>query len=122
KPLQKKGIAIVVSTTGETDVKLTEVQTTHLFRIIQEAVNNSYKHSECSEIKIQLNAKEMNRFYFSIEDNGKGMEEMVSEGNGLKNLQFRIEELGGSLQVTSSPGKGTKVYGSFYFEKENIAV
>jgi signal transduction histidine kinase len=47
----------------------------------------------------------------TVEDNGKGFiyEEALGRGRGLKLLRERVEMLGGSLEVVSTPGQGAKV-------------
>lgn len=83
-----------------------------LYRISQELVNNAIKHAECSLIQVEL--KEEKRYMeIVVKDNGKGfkLEELKkkSKGIGLKNLQTRVELLGGSIQFDSTEDKGTTV-------------
>ena len=95
-----------------TEKTLTDIQATHLLRIVQEAVNNAYKYSQAQNICIHLEFT--NKICFSITDDGIGFEaSAVQNGNGLKNMQSRITELKGVLQIKSEPNKGTKVSGCF---------
>lgn len=82
-----------------------------LYRTIQEVLNNSVRHSECTAIHIHLiqNSEELT---VMIEDNGKGFDTSLlaeKEGMGLKNASFRIEGLGGSFYIDSMLGRGTIV-------------
>ncbi len=79
-----------------------------VFRIIQELVNNSLKHSNASQIdiKIRFTKKYM---AVSVADNGVGfsIEKLESTGLGLKNLESRTELIGGNYKMKSFPGTGT---------------
>ncbi|MBX9806877.1 MAG: sensor histidine kinase [Flavobacteriaceae bacterium] len=88
--------------------KLTSVQGMNIYRTIQEAVNNSIKYANASVISI--NAKQVeNQLKIIIQDNGLGFDEAtVEKGNGLKNMQKRIEEIGGGFHLSSS-NEGTRI-------------
>ncbi len=88
--------------------KLTSVQGMNIYRIIQEAVNNAIKYADASVITI--NAKQLeNQLKITIQDNGLGFDEAtIEKGNGLKNMQKRIEEIGGKFHLTSS-SEGTRI-------------
>jgi signal transduction histidine kinase/ligand-binding sensor domain-containing protein len=78
-----------------------------LFRIIQELINNSIKHSNCTEINIQLFYRD-NTIVLNYDDNGKGFDTATTaiSGYGLKNIETRTTILNGSIIWESSPGKG----------------
>lgn len=112
KPLNQNGTKIIVRSQGNTEKTLTDIQATHLFRIIQEAVSNAYKYAKAQNIYINIEVTD--KICFSITDDGIGFEaSAVQNGNGLKNMQSRITELKGELQIKSEPNKGTKVSGCF---------
>lgn len=114
KPLQQNGSAFSVEVQGDSDIELSDIQATHLFRIIQEAVNNAYRHGEAGEIKVVLKGGGEDLIEFSISDNGRGYHtDQVQRGNGLQNMKARIAELNGKIHISSSPGKGTAVKGHF---------
>ncbi len=80
----------------------------NVFRIIQEMINNSIKHSNASEIKIDLN-KEGSRLDCFYQDNGVGLSKdfnTVSVGIGFKGIKTRVESLRGSFEVEDALGKG----------------
>ena len=113
KPLHQNGTKIRVEAEGDSTMQLSEIQTTHLFRIIQEAINNSYKHAGAAEISVILNCKNPKELHFKISDNGKGFDPQKTEsGNGLRNMKTRIDELKGHLELKSS-SEGTIVSGYF---------
>lgn len=78
-----------------------------IYRVICELVNNSLKHSACSniEIKMQLIGE---RIVVDYADNGCGFDtkNVPDGGMGLSNMKSRISSLGGRLRLTSQPGKG----------------
>lgn len=114
KPWQQSGLKIQITSKGDGQRNLTDVQTTHVFRIIQEAVNNACKHGQSKSITIQISAEASEGIHFSIQDDGQGFEaSAMNSGNGLKNMELRMQELGGQLQIQSLPEKGTKVEGRF---------
>lgn len=88
--------------------KLTSVQGMNIYRTIQEAVNNAIKYANASIISI--NAKKSNDLTkITIQDNGLGFDQAtIQKGNGLQNMQKRIEEIGGKFSIESS-NEGTKI-------------
>lgn len=84
---------------------------TVLYRVIQETVNNVIKHSGANSLDIQL-TKDQEGINVMIEDNGRGFD--ISqiekfEGIGLKNIRTRVNYLKGTVDFSSSPGKGTLI-------------
>lgn len=83
----------------------------HVFRIIQEALHNAIKHSECSRISIEMNF-DAGQIKLSIRDNGKGMQTTipVSEDHfGLHNIQRRATQLNAQLTISSKTNEGTEI-------------
>lgn len=88
---------------------LTEAQEIMIYRIIQELINNSLKHSEASQIQLTI-AEDAGQLKVTVKDNGKGTHIArlkESAGIGWKNLNSRITLLNGHLTVNTAPGKGT---------------
>ena len=88
----------------------TKTKELHIFRIIQEFINNAIRHGEATQMKLILVSEEDN-LCISFEDNGKGFDEEVLEdkvGLGLKNIQSRVDILDGEIDYTSKINKGTK--------------
>ncbi len=84
------------------------VEGMNIYRIIQEAVNNSLKYADADEIEVNI-SKGDGRYLIEITDNGKGFEpETIVMGNGLNNMKKRAREIGGTLQLKSSK-KGTSI-------------
>ena len=98
------------------EIVLNDIQTTHVFRIIQEAVNNALKHANCTSINLSFFSNTEKELSFSITDDGNGFDENeIKHGNGLKNMQSRMLELDGKMNVVSSPS-GTRISCTFHYE------
>ena len=80
-----------------------------LYRVIQELVSNSIKHSGATELTVQVNKSDYD-LNLIVEDNGKGFEVKKSgSGMGIKNVRSRIKELDGVVEIDSAPKRGTSV-------------
>lgn len=87
----------------------TSIQGMNLFRVIQECINNTVKHAEAKTISIQFSSKN-NQISATIKDDGKGFnKESVNLGNGLSNIETRIQSINGKVNIQSEENKGTKV-------------
>lgn len=80
-----------------------------VFLLFREAAHNIARHAHAAQVRIEVQWK-AKRFHFLIEDNGCGFDvAAITAGNGLANLQHRASVLGGTLQITSKPGNGTRI-------------
>ena len=106
------GITCNFECTDEANV-FTEVVAMHLYRIIQEAINNAHKHGNADVINITMNThpdyKSVSEIH--IEDNGCGIAESQnsSDGIGLRIMHFRAESIGGLINITKNKLGGTTV-------------
>lgn len=80
-----------------------------MYRIVCELINNSLKHSGCSEINLSL-SKSGNLLSLDYSDNGKGFdpEAMTDCGMGLSNIASRINSLNGTFDIASAKGRGMR--------------
>lgn len=91
------------------EVQFTAIQGMHLFRVIQEAVNNSLKYANANLVTVDFK-EENKQLIISIKDDGIGFEkETVQLGNGLYNMQKRMDEIDAEIQVNSKPSEGTEI-------------
>ena len=84
----------------------------NIFSICQEAFNNCLKHSNCNKIHIVFKGNTEQQFLFSITDNGKGFDTNNCEKTnhyGIQNMKARAKECNATLNINSTPGKGTNV-------------
>ncbi|GAA0723345.1 hypothetical protein GCM10009430_26680 [Aquimarina litoralis] len=80
----------------------------HIFRIIQELLNNSVRHGNATKVTLQMN-EENEQVFIKYSDNGTGFDvESVNKnkGIGLKNIESRVDILDGELSYDSKIGKG----------------
>lgn len=79
----------------------------NIFRIGQEFISNTLKHSQARRLEVYLNQTE-NELQLKMIDNGIGfdMDSVYDLSYGLKNIEDRVEDLAGNLQLLSQPGKG----------------
>ena len=81
-----------------------------IYRVLQESIHNIEKHANASEVLISM-AKSGNDLTIEIKDNGTGFDTtVVKHGIGLKNIQDRLEQIGGKVTITSSLGSGTIIH------------
>lgn len=86
-----------------------------IYRIIQEFINNSIKHSQADRIEISLSA-ENDRIALNLYDDGKGFvlkDLMIYSGQGLKNIKSRVNSFHGEVEFMSEENKGTAFNISF---------
>ena len=82
-----------------------------LYRIAQEALTNVERHAKASEVSVEVFGHRRGAT-MRIQDNGTGIEQSKRGGGlGLRNMQERIDQLGGSLRVLSTD-QGTTIEAS----------
>ena len=81
----------------------------HLYRIAQEAVNNSMKHAKSTRVHLRLAAAGQ-KITLSVRDNGVGFHPQTDPGRGmgLQVMQYRANAIGGSLHIRQTPRGGTE--------------
>jgi signal transduction histidine kinase len=81
-----------------------------LFRIVQEALQNAIKYSNAKQIFVQLRGGP-DGLTLSISDDGAGfdVDAAFNKGIGLISMVERMEAVGGSLEIHSRPGAGTRL-------------
>jgi signal transduction histidine kinase len=89
---------------------LPDAHRTCLYRVVQETLTNAVRHSGARTVELQVSTIG-NWVQAVIADDGKGFEVGADKrrGLGLLGMEERVRELGGTLRVTSSPGRGTAV-------------
>jgi signal transduction histidine kinase len=81
---------------------------TCVFRIAQEALHNIAKHANANAVEITVRASDA-WLVITVQDDGRGFQPGRGHGLGLTGMHERAESLGGSVKITSGPGKGTLV-------------
>jgi ligand-binding sensor domain-containing protein/signal transduction histidine kinase len=85
----------------------------NLFLAFEEALANALKHSGASRVQVSMRLAG-SAFVITIGDNGRGFQRGATPtrnggGNGLCNMQQRLQDVGGTFQLESTPGVGTKI-------------
>jgi signal transduction histidine kinase len=102
-------IRVNLNDDGSADT-LPEAHKVSLYRIVQEALTNCARHSEARSILVNLESRD-DRYIVRIEDDGKGFTpSREARGIGLIGIEERVAGMGGTLELTSGPGSGTKLY------------
>ena len=92
-----------------------------LYRVVCELINNSLKHSGCTQIRLSLEHL-YDRLYLIYSDNGRGFDvrAVTDCGMGMSNITSRINSLGGQIDITSRPNKGMQASIVVSITGENI--
>ena len=124
--LQKSGLVaalqssleVIETRTGlETELKIEQVAglpqviETELYRIAMEALNNLVRYARAKKVTVELRAYD-SRVYMEICDNGIGFDlsqARTNGGMGLHNMEQRVRQIGGRLDIYSSPGSGSRI-------------
>jgi signal transduction histidine kinase len=87
---------------------------THLFRLAQEAVNNSVKHGKAKIVQISLK-KVDDKYVLTVTDDGSGfaVDAVKQKGLGLRIMNYRAQKVGGVLKVEPAKPQGTMVQCTF---------
>lgn len=81
----------------------------HVFRIVQESLNNIQKHAKCSAVQVNFR-RERNEICFTITDNGVGLPATIQTSSmGIRNIRERAQLIGGQVHFQSEIQKGTTV-------------
>lgn len=79
----------------------------NLYRIIQESIQNIIKHAQATRAIISI-VESTSNYHIKIQDNGIGFKvSEIKKGIGLKNIQFRVNQMNGILTINSILKKGT---------------
>jgi len=82
----------------------------NIFLVVKETLHNVVKHSGATEVLMRISSSARN-IEITIEDHGKGFDITQSSrfGNGLRNMEKRMKDIGGTFAISSKLGQGTKV-------------
>jgi len=118
----RKKIKIKLTAFGGVEA-LGGAQRTALFRVAQEALTNVARHAQATQVRMSI-TQVSGAIRMEISDNGKSfhVDKILSAKNhkrlGLVGMKERIEMVGGSLTIESTPGKGTTVRAEIPFTQE----
>jgi signal transduction histidine kinase len=92
------------------DTDVSGVKRRNIFLVLKESINNVMKHAKATQVEINIGFAG-NTMLIEIADNGKGIdpEKLNQFGNGLKNMQRRMEGIGGSFSILNNNGTTVKL-------------
>ncbi|TNF36955.1 MAG: hypothetical protein EP315_03460 [Gammaproteobacteria bacterium] len=96
----------------------------HLFRIIQEALNNIRKHSNANNVRVMLRCDDKGNHHVLVENDGVGFETPTHSDHpgkhlGLTIMRERAAHLGGKMRIESDPEEGTRIELQFKYNNES---
>jgi signal transduction histidine kinase len=116
---ERTGLAISVA---GPDRRLSPAVETALYRVVQEALTNTARHARARKVEIEVR-EEGPTVGAAVQDDGQGfdvgaaMARRGDRGLGLIGMRERVEALGGTLDIVSAPGSGTRLSVSIPVEK-----
>ncbi len=113
KYARQTGIKATIHCDGSARRALSPRSEVQLLRVVQEALTNVRKHAGASHVAVSLNAED-GVITLAVADDGSGfdpgrLEEALDHGFGLASMRERVEQIGGTLDVDTAPGTGTRV-------------
>lgn len=105
---------IPIEVRGELRRRLGSRIETAIYRVVQEALNNLIKHARATRASVRVE-KEDERVRCSVRDDGAGFDVAAAVSGsgqgclGLLGIRERLHAVGGTLEITSAPGKGTEL-------------
>lgn len=112
--MEKHDLTVEVIDDGDPKITTEEIRTT-LLQCVRELLFNVIKHTSTQQARVKMKRLE-NRVEIKVQDEGEGFDMQNNElapaedgGFGLFNIQERLDLLGGSMEMVSSPGDGTTI-------------
>jgi signal transduction histidine kinase len=112
---ERSGIATSLEVEPNDFPRLAPDLETAVFRIVQEALTNVFRHSEARQVWITLTQRD-DKIFIKVQDNGKGIDKKVAElrpdsvGVGIGGISQRAKEFGGELRIANAnPGTTVEV-------------
>ena len=108
----RSGVVTIVEVDSEAASRLAS-RAGDVVQLVREALSNVGRHGAATTCRVSLRTGEAG-LSLEVDDDGRGFDvDTTTWGMGLRNLRERVESLGGSLQVESTPGEGTTVRATF---------
>lgn len=109
RELQAK-IPMEITLDMDDDLRLLKGVENHIFRIVQESLSNTLRHAKAERMEIRIIQK-IDSVRVTLKDDGIGFElnETKQASYGLSTMRERTNELGGTIQYITAPGKGTRI-------------
>ncbi|TKS63122.1 MAG: hypothetical protein EWM73_01777 [Nitrospira sp.] len=105
---------LLITVEGDSELALSPLLSTTLYRIVQEAFTNVTRHAKATQVNVTIQ-HELQTLRCSIKDNGVGFDvsslsaQIGERGLGMIGIRERLNSLGGSLSLVSTLGQGTEL-------------
>jgi signal transduction histidine kinase len=104
--IRRYGVDVELAIDGDVDTLPDRFQTC-VYRAIQEALTNCVRHARAKTIAVKITAASR-VLTITVTDDGVGFDQAAAHpGLGLRGIEERVKEIGGTLTITSRPGQGT---------------
>lgn len=101
--LLRTGLAgIGVTLRGPDDLVVSEKKSRMIVDIVREAASNAIKHGSATEIAVDVR-RGTGECFLTVRDNGISGAEEIVEGGGLGGMRYRLEKVGGQLEIQTAP-------------------
>jgi len=120
---KRTGIPCRINKSGDA-IELEEEQSITLFRVFQEAINNIMKHAAAKRVEVEI-IYNIHSVELIISDDGKGFDSQdryKPRSFGLRGIQERIGQMGGTVEIASQVGKGSRIEVCVPLDKDGDAV
>ena len=97
-----------VQVASELTGDLPEEHKTCIYRVVQEALHNCARHAQASTVQVAVRG-ETGRILLSVQDDGSGFDPRRVRGLGIMGMEERVRHLGGTFEIDSQAGRGTRV-------------
>jgi two-component system, chemotaxis family, CheB/CheR fusion protein len=92
-----------------TEYRLPDDVESEIFRVGQEALTNALRHANANQIEVTLTYRD-DEVCLCIKDDGQGFDPQATGGGfGLRGMRERVEAIGGAMDLSTGPGKGTEI-------------
>lgn len=110
--LEKSHPSLTIEFFSDIHQRLPSLVEINMYRVIQEALHNISKYAEATSVMLYI-IEQKNNIIFKICDDGTGFDVKArkQEGLGLMHMKERVNQLGGTLHITSKKGIGTTIEG-----------
>lgn len=105
---RRYGLPVDLTITGDLS-GLADPYATCIYRVVQEALTNCVRHAQASRIRVTVSGNE-ETLAVAVVDDGVGIEpQSRKSGLGLRGIEERVRDLGGTVEIHSTPGVGTSL-------------
>ena len=108
KSFQLSEVAFEYDDLNINDRRFTDEVELGVYRVAQELVNNVIKHAEASKVELQIHSAS-NQIHVLVIDNGKGFDPRTRDGQGLLNMETRLNAINGSVHYEFDGGTSAHV-------------